>query len=99
MLRFMHDGEEHDCNGHKQDPNEDPHLPKPPKPKDDDKEAGNTSNGTETVPDGFCPSIYTLSQCFDAHLPLYMGDDPVKLDFNEFIDLLFDISADLHQSN
>jgi hypothetical protein len=36
------DGEEHDCNGHKQDPNKNPHLPKPPKshrentPKDED---------------------------------------------------------------
>jgi hypothetical protein len=26
------DGEEHDCNGHKQDPSKNPHPPKPPKP-------------------------------------------------------------------
>jgi hypothetical protein len=30
------DGEEHDCNGHKQDPNQNPHPPKPPKPKKDE---------------------------------------------------------------
>jgi hypothetical protein len=29
------DGEEHDCNGHKQDPNKNPHPPKPTKPPKD----------------------------------------------------------------
>jgi hypothetical protein len=43
------DGEEHDCNGHQQDPTKNPHPPKPPKPpkdskKDDDNILSDTKN-------------------------------------------------------
>jgi hypothetical protein len=53
------DGEEHDCNGHKQDPNKNPHPPKPPKPPNPQKDDDN---------------ILHLTKDDDATLPVPTGD-------------------------
>jgi hypothetical protein len=52
----------------------------------------------EPVPTGYCPSDWSLSDCYEADLYLYMGEDPALIDPAEFIELLFTISNDVHQS-
>jgi hypothetical protein len=74
------DGEEHDCNGHKQDPNKNPHPPKPPKPnkeKDKDKKTRDPDYVTLNV-GGSIPGLGTIvsgqgALTLDQYGNLYFG--------------------------
>jgi hypothetical protein len=47
----------------------------------------------------YCPTAYSLVECWEQNLPLYMGEDPMAIDPAEWDALLLAIRNDIHSMN